>query len=157
MDNVNIVFTRVDNRLVHGQVGNVWVTASGANLLIVVDDEVTGDPLQQSLMKMTADSVGIQIRFFSVQKTIDIIGKASPSQRIFIVAKNPFVIERLVKNGVPIKECNIGNMHKTEGKKIFHEIHVYTDEEDIACFERLKNMGVEVYIQITPNDRKYHI
>ena len=157
MDNVNIVFTRVDNRLVHGQVGNVWVTASGAKLLIVVDDEVTGDPLQQSLMKMPADSVGIQIRFFSVQKTIDIIGKASPSQRIFIVAKNPFVIERLVKNGVPIKACNIGNMHKTEGKKIFHEVHVYTDEEDIACFERLKNMGVEVYIQITPNDRKYYI
>ena len=40
MSDINIVFTRVDNRLVHGQVGNVWVTASGANLILVVDDEV---------------------------------------------------------------------------------------------------------------------
>ena len=39
MSDINIVFTRVDNRLVHGQVGNVWVTASGANLILVVDDE----------------------------------------------------------------------------------------------------------------------
>lgn len=155
MGNVNIVFTRVDNRLVHGQVGNVWVTASGANLILVVDDEVCKDSLQQSLMKMTADSVGVKIRFFSVQKTIDIIGKAAPSQKIFIVAKTPFVIEELVKNGVPIKSCNIGNMHKSEGKEIFHEVHVYTDKNDIDCFERLKNMGVDVYIQITPNDRKY--
>lgn len=36
MSDINIVFTRVDNRLVHGQVGNVWVTASGANLILVV-------------------------------------------------------------------------------------------------------------------------
>lgn len=155
MSNINIVFTRVDNRLVHGQVGNVWVTASGANLILVVDDDVANDPLQQALMKMTADAVGVQIRFFSVQKTIDIIGKASPSQKIFIVAKTPFVIEQLVKNGVPISTCNIGNMHKSEGKRVLHEVHVYVDDEDVACFERLKDRGVNVYIQITPNDRKY--
>ena len=41
MSDINIVFTRVDNRLVHGQVGNVWVTASGANLILVVDDETS--------------------------------------------------------------------------------------------------------------------
>lgn len=157
MSKINIVFTRVDNRLVHGQVGNVWVTASGANLILVVDDEVSQDPLQQSIMKMTADAVGAQIRFFSVQKTIDVIGKASPSQKIFLVAKTPFIIEELVKNGVPITSCNIGNMHQNGGKRVFHEAHVYVDEEDTACFDRLKELGLEVYIQITPNDRKYMI
>ena len=155
MPDINIVFTRVDNRLVHGQVGNVWVTASGANLIVVVDDEVSTDKLQQTLMKMTADAAGVQIRFFSVQKTIEIIGRAAPSQKIFIVAKTPYVIERLVDNGVPVKSCNIGNMHKTENKHIVHDVHVYMDENDEACIKRLKDKGVNVYIQITPNDRKY--
>lgn len=59
MSDINIVFTRVDNRLVHGQVGNVWVTASGANLILVVDDETCNDELSKSLMKMTADAVGV--------------------------------------------------------------------------------------------------
>ena len=71
MSDINIVFTRVDNRLVHGQVGNVWVTASGANLILVVDDETCNDELSKSLMKMTADAVGVQIRFFSIKKTIE--------------------------------------------------------------------------------------
>lgn len=157
MQNIHIVFTRVDNRLVHGQVGSVWVTASRANLILVVDDEVSTDTLQQTIMKMTADAAGVQIRFFSVQKTIDVIGKASPSQKIFIVARTPYVIEELVKNGVPIETCNIGNMHKSEGKEVFHDVHVYADKEDIACFERLKKSGVHVYIQITPTDRKHVI
>ena len=54
---------------------------------------------------MTADAVGVQIRFFSIKKTIEIIGKAAPSQKIFIVAKTPQVIEQLVDGGVPIKHC----------------------------------------------------
>ena len=137
MSDINIVFTRVDNRLVHGQVGNVWVTASGANLILVVDDETCNDELSKSLMKMTADAVGVQIRF--------------------IVAKTPQVIEQLVDGGVPIKHCNIGNMHKSEGKHILHEVHVYVDDQDEACLKRLKEKGVDVYIQITPNDRKYKI
>ena len=124
MSDINIVFTRVDNRLVHGQVGNVWVTASGANLILVVDDETCNDEL---------------------------------SQKIFIVAKTPQVIEQLVDGGVPIKHCNIGNMHKSEGKHILHEVHVYVDDQDEACLKRLKEKGVDVYIQITPNDRKYKI
>lgn len=134
MSDINIVFTRVDNRLVHGQVGNVWVTASGANLILVVDDETCHDELSKSLMKMTADAV-----------------------KIFIVAKTPQVIEQLVDGGVPIKHCNIGNMHKSEGKHILHEVHVYVDDQDEACLKRLKEKGVDVYIQITPNDRKYKI
>lgn len=74
----NIVLARIDNRLVHGQVGNSWVGASGANLIVVADDDVVNDDIQKSLMKMTADSTGVGIRFFTIKKTIDIIHKASP-------------------------------------------------------------------------------
>lgn len=67
------------------------------------------------------------------------------------------MIEQLVDGGVPIKHCNIGNMHKSEGKHILYEVHVYVDDQDEACLKRLKEKGVDVYIQITPNDRKYKI
>ena len=33
----NIVLARIDNRLVHGQVGNAWAGASEANLIVVAD------------------------------------------------------------------------------------------------------------------------
>lgn len=60
----NILLTRIDNRLVHGQVGVTWTSTLGANLLIVVDDDVAKDEIQQKLMGITADTYGFGIRFF---------------------------------------------------------------------------------------------
>lgn len=150
----DIVLARIDNRLVHGQVGNSWVGACGANLVVVVDDDVAEDPVQKSIMKMTTDAAGIGIRFFTVQKTIDVIGKANPRQHIFIVAKTPQTMRRLIDGGVPISAVNVGNMHHQEGKCEYKEPHVYVDDRDLADFEDMKSHGVGVYIQILPNSRK---
>lgn len=157
MADPNIVLVRIDNRLVHGQVGCQWVGIANPNLIVVADDEAASDPIQQSLMKMTADSMGVGIRFFTVQKTIDIIHNASPKQRIFIVVRTPAQARTLIENGVPIKSLNVGNMHYTEGKRVHEEPHVYVDDKDVADFEAIKNLGVEIYIQIAPGDRKFTI
>ncbi|MEG1462038.1 MAG: PTS sugar transporter subunit IIB, partial [Anaerorhabdus sp.] len=45
----NIVFTRIDNRLVHGQVGSTWISSTNANLIVVVDDEAATNLVQQQL------------------------------------------------------------------------------------------------------------
>ena len=46
----NIVLSRIDERLIHGQVGVQWVGFAGANLVLVANDEVAEDPVQQNLM-----------------------------------------------------------------------------------------------------------
>lgn len=153
----DIVHARIDNRLVHGQVGNSWIGATGANLVVVVDDAVAQDPVQQAIMKMTADSSNCGIRFFSIQKTIDVIGKASPNQHIFIIVKEPSVMRALIEGGVPIPEVNVGNMHATGDKQVYHEAHVYADDADIADFEAMKAAGAKLYIQILPGDKKIAI
>ncbi|MBS2905274.1 PTS sugar transporter subunit IIB, partial [Klebsiella pneumoniae] len=92
--------TRIDNRLVHGQVGVTWVNHLGANLIVVANDEVSKDSVQQNLMEMVIpDAIGI--RFFSIQKTIDVIHKASPRQKIFLVVRNPQDALRLAEGNVP--------------------------------------------------------
>ncbi len=113
----NILLTRIDNRLVHGQVGVTWTSSLGANLIVVADDEAANQPVQQQLMTMTADSGGVGIRFFTIEKTIRVISKAAPAQRIFIVCKTPSVAKKLIDGGVPIKDLNVGNMHFSEGKR----------------------------------------
>ena len=45
MSSPNILLTRIDNRLVHGQVGVTWTSTIGANLLVVVDDVVANDDI----------------------------------------------------------------------------------------------------------------
>ena len=70
----NILLTRIDNRLIHGQVGMTWTNWLGANLVLVADDELANDETQQALMEM-AIAGGAESRFFSLQKTIDVIHK----------------------------------------------------------------------------------
>lgn len=156
MSTPNIVFTRVDNRLVHGQVGVVWTAAIGENLLLVANDEVASSDLEQQLMAATADSSNVGIRFWTLEKTINTIHKAAPRQKIFIVIKTPEDALTLVKGGVPIKSINIGNMHYSNGKEQISK-KVYVDQQDRDAINALVAAGVEVYIQDTPEDRKEEI
>lgn len=43
----DIVLTRIDNRLIHGQVATQWCGVVGANLLLVANDAVAGDEFRQ--------------------------------------------------------------------------------------------------------------
>lgn len=156
MGTPNILLTRIDNRLVHGQVGVTWTTTLGANLIVVADDEVAKDPLQQQLMSLVAESAGAGIRFFTVQHTINIIGKASPSQKIFLVCRTPQQVRALIEGGVPIKEVNVGNMHFSQGKRPISK-KVYVDDQDLEDLRFIKSRGVEVFIQDVPGDTKEYL
>lgn len=153
MSEPNIVLARVDNRLVHGQVGVVWTAASGTNLLLVANDEAAKNELQQSLMSATAESSGVGIRFWTLQKTIDTIHKAAPRQKIFLIVQTPEDALILSKGGVPFKELNVGNMHYSDGKEQLSN-KVFVDETDKNSFRELLSLGVDVYLQELPNDKK---
>ena len=140
----NILLTRIDNRLIHGQVATQWSSYLGANLLLVANDKVAGDPMRQGLMDMAAPA-GAQTRYFTIEKTINIIGKAADRQLIFIICENPQDVLKLVEGGVPIKKVNIGNMHMAEGKRQVAGV-VAVDDADVAAFKKLQELGVELEI-----------
>ncbi len=146
----NILLTRIDNRLIHGQVATQWSKVVGANLLLVANDEVATDELRQNLMDMAAPAFA-QTRYFSVEKTINVIHKANDSQLIFLICDNPQDVLRLVKGGVPIKKLNIGNMHMAEGKRQVSKA-VCVNDEDVAAFKELKALGVEIEIRRVPTE-----
>ncbi|EEY8697600.1 PTS N-acetylgalactosamine transporter subunit IIB [Escherichia coli] len=156
MSSPNILLTRIDNRLVHGQVGVTWTSTIGANLLVVVDDVVANDDIQQKLMGITAEAYGFGIRFFTIEKTINVIGKAAPHQKIFLICRTPQTVRKLVEGGIDLKDVNVGNMHFSEGKKQISS-KVYVDDQDLADLRFIKQRGVNVFIQDVPGDQKEQI
>lgn len=152
----NILLTRIDNRLVHGQVGVTWTKTIGANLLLVANDEAAEDKMTQQLMAVTAKSSGAGIRFFSIKKTAAIIHKAAPNQKIFIICKTPQDVRKLVDAGVEIKDVNVGNMHFSNGKRALSK-KVYVDDQDYEDLKYLVDKGINVFIQDVPGDQKQSI
>ena len=146
----NILLTRIDNRLIHGQVAIQWTSYLGANLILVANDEVSTNEMRQGLMDMAAPA-GVATRYFSLQKTIDIIGKAADRQKIFIVCETPSDVLTLVEGGVPIKKVNVGNMHMAEGKRQVAGV-VCVDDKDVAAFHKLRELGVELEIRKVPTE-----
>jgi PTS system N-acetylgalactosamine-specific IIB component len=148
----NILLTRIDNRLIHGQVATQWSGTLGANLILVANDKVAKDKMRQGLMDMAAPA-GAQTRYFTIQKTIDVIHKAAPRQKIFIIVETPEDALKLVEGGVPIKVLNIGNMHMAEGKRQVATT-VAVNDEDVATFKKLEDKGVKLEIQRVPTTAK---
>lgn len=155
MENPNILLTRIDNRLVHGQVGMTWTNTLGANLVIVANDEVAEDEVQQNLMDMVLPE-SAQSRFFPIEKVIRIINKAAPHQKILLVVRTPQDALRLVEGGVPIKKINIGNLHFEEGKKQISST-VSVDEKDIETFKKLNSLGVDLEVKGVPSDKGFDL
>lgn len=148
MSEPNILLTRIDNRLIHGQVATQWNGSLGANLILVANDAVAGNKMRQGLMDMAAPN-GVATRYFTLQKTIDVIHKAAPRQHIFIIVETPEDALALIKGGVPIKKVNIGNMHMSGGKRQVATT-VAVDDEDVAAFKEMQEMGVELEIRRVP-------
>jgi PTS system N-acetylgalactosamine-specific IIB component len=152
---VNIVLTRIDNRLIHGQVATQWCGSIGANLILIANDEVAKNTIRQGLMDMAAPSYA-QTRYWTIQKTIDTIHKASDRQKIFIVCETPQDVLKLVQGGVPIKKVNIGNMHMAEGKRqIVGSVAV--NDADVEAFKKMRDLGVELEIRRVPTEGKENI
>lgn len=147
----NILLTRIDNRLIHGQVGVTWTSHLGANLVLVANDEVADDEVRQNLMDMVLPET-VETRYFTLEKTINVIHKAADRQKIFMVVETPQDLLTLVKGGVPIEKANVGNMHYEEGKEQISST-VSVTEEDKNIFEELDELGVELDMRGTPDEK----
>ncbi len=45
---MSIIGVRIDGRLIHGQVANLWATKLNISRIMVVDDEVAGNAIEKS-------------------------------------------------------------------------------------------------------------
>ena len=147
----NIVNTRIDERLIHGQVAGIWSTSLSTQRIIVANDEAATDPLQKSSLRMAAPSsmrlsvLGVEAAAKNIQS-----GKYG-KQRLFLLFKNPKDVLRFIEAQGPIKTVNVGNMNYKEGaREVTKSIQVLPEEEQI--FETIASKGVTVTAQLVPND-----
>lgn len=148
---MTIVGTRIDGRLIHGQVANLWATKLNVSRIMVIDDDVAQNDIEKSGLKLACPP-GVKLSILPVKKAADnILAGKYDSQRLFIVARYPERFLRLVEYGVELKELNVGNMSQTpETRSVTRSINVV--DKDIADFDALDAKGVHLIAQMVPGD-----
>ncbi len=144
-----IFLTRIDDRFIYAQDIEQWNEAVGSNLVLIVNDGIAADSRKWAPMRVAAPE-GVWTRFFSVQRTIDVIHTATPRQWILIMVASPADALALVKGGVPITKISIGHMQTGEGKRPVTPA-VAVDDTDVAALKELQELGIELEIRYLPN------
>ncbi|WP_125702617.1 PTS system mannose/fructose/N-acetylgalactosamine-transporter subunit IIB [Lacticaseibacillus daqingensis] len=146
-----IIASRIDGRLVHGQVANLWTTKLQATRIMVVDNEVSKSKIEKSGLRMAAPA-SVKLSVLDIDTAADhILAGKYDSQRVFVVAKKPETFLALVQKGVPIKSLNVGNMSQTdETRSITKSINVV--DADVEAFNKLNDLGVTLTAQMVPAD-----
>ncbi|EGQ2918825.1 PTS sugar transporter subunit IIB [Staphylococcus pseudintermedius] len=147
-----IIGSRIDGRLIHGQVANLWATKLNIGRFIVIDNEVAQSDIDKQALKL-ATPAGIKLSVLPVEKAANNINNGKyDSQRVMVIARRPDRFVELVNNGVKIEELNVGNMSQTnETRSVTNSINI--TDEDVNNFKLLQEKGVNIISQMVPNDK----
>lgn len=149
---MTIVASRIDGRLIHGQVANLWTTKLDISRIMVIDDEVAQNAIEKSGLKL-ATPAGVKLSVLPIEKAAaNILAGKYDSQRLMIIAKRPDRFLKLVEAHVPLTEINVGNMSQSDDSKaVTRSVNVVS--QDIEDFKKLEEKGVQLVSQMVPSDR----
>lgn len=149
---LNIVLTRIDDRLIHGQVATAWSKITNATKIIVVDDAVAEDSFMQMVLKSAAPN-SLKVEIFGVNDAVKALNKDDDGEKVIVLVKTPVTVLKLVETGVEIKSLNLGGMGARQGRKQLYKNISVSDEEKQA-FKKLMEQGVKVFMQIVPDAKQ---
>jgi mannose/fructose/sorbose-specific phosphotransferase system IIB component len=151
-----IVLTRIDDRLIHGQVVEGWIKAINVNHIIVISDEVANDKMQQALLSMAVPST-ITVTVLSIDAAVKaFLGTEYAKDNLLLLLSNPVDVVRLLDQGIAITSVNLGGMHYAQGKtQLLRNLSV--NEADLDALFAISAKGVELEGRILPRDERVNV
>ena len=149
---------RVDERLVHGQVAVGWTSNSGANTILVANDEAQNDKIKAMALDL-AKPAGVKLYIRSVEESGSIVEKfasAKKAQVLVLVRTVPDALKLIKESNGVIKELNVGGLKFEEGKHKLNEF-VAVSDEDIKDLNEIQEMGVKLDFRMLPRDKRLNL
>jgi mannose/fructose/N-acetylgalactosamine-specific phosphotransferase system component IIB len=147
-----IVLSRIDDRLIHGQVVEGWVNFLKATWILVADDTVASNALQRSIMELSVPQ-GLKVTIGRIEDICKQLKNSSlDTERVILLFSNPAAFLRALKTGMDFTMLNIGGMHFMPGKRKLLDVLAVNDADLIALRE-ISSRGIQIYVQAVPTQR----
>ena len=150
----NLVLTRIDDRLIHGQVMTKWIKETGAENVVIIDDATSKNEFMINVFEQAIpEDIGIGV--FNKEDGVQFFSQPLEAPTMILV-KVPETIEYMVNHGIDIKDLDLGGMGAKDGRSTLYQ-YISTSHEEDQCFYRLLDKEMNVYVQIVPQNEKQPI
>ena len=151
-----IVMTRVDHRLLHGQVVFAWSKFTGTDCILIANDSLASNKLRMNALRL-AKPEGVKLVMKSVDDSIAAITSgATDKYKLFIIIESIADAARLCQGLVgtdwAIKELNLGGVAVAENKRQISKAVSVSDEE-CELIRGLEAAGTHCYVQMVPSEQ----
>lgn len=144
-----IVWSRIDSRLIHGQVIEAWLPHLKVARVVVADDEAASDPLSKAAYEM---AVPPEIKLeLSAPSRVDFASLASDKVPTLVLFRDVQAAVDARERGLPDGVLNIGNVHSGPGR-VQVTRSVFLDERDKQALVHLAQSGMKVSVQAVPTE-----
>lgn len=147
-----MLWFRIDNRLVHGQVIEAWLPHVRARTLIVANDDLASDALRQEIMGLAIPS---NVSFVcctvsDITATLRQLASTDSADHVLILFATCADARLAHLAGVAFRTLNIGNLHYGPGKEQVCE-HIALGPDDRNCLRYFQDQGVEIDFRCVPS------
>lgn len=146
-----IKMTRIDYRLLHGQVAFAWTNNLSADAILIANDDVVNDSFRKKTLNLAKPN-DVKLIFKSIPDSIKAIESGvTDKYKVFVIVEDVNDAYRLAQGTDQIKIINLGLAAKRENTKNIAKA-VYVTEQEIIQLEDLESKGIEVIVKQAPND-----
>lgn len=146
-----IKLVRVDHRLIHGQVAFTWTKFLSTDCILIASDDLLKDDLRVAGLKMAKPS-NVKLVIKSIEDSIKALNSGvTDKYNLLILCESVEDVYRLAKGVKAINSINLGGTKSGDDRKnISKAVHV--SESDINMVKELDSEGVNVFVQLVPDD-----
>ena len=151
-----IKLTRIDHRLLHGQVAFSWTKFLDSDCILIANDELMKDELKMSAMRM-AKPTGVKLVMKSIDDSIKALNSGvTDKYKLFVIVASVEDAYRLCKAVDRIKTINVGGMKQREDRRQISKA-VFISDEDEKMLRELNEQGIELEVRLVPGDTKQKV
>lgn len=152
----NIVLTRVDARLVHGQVAGRWIKITKCTKVAIVEDEVANDEFQVEMFNLVAPP-GTAIECYTLEDGVKRWNKDQFGDgNVIIMFKYLQTAVKAWEAGLKFKDLDVAQVPMATGRRrVCQTVHLSDEEGELL--KGLNAKGCRVYIQPVPEDKQVDI
>ena len=114
---MNVALTRVDSRLVHGQIVESWIPATRASVVMVANDAVAREAWRASIMQACVPGE-VKVLISKVEELPGILnGARLDSQNAIVLFATIQDALTAYEHGATFTHLNLGNIHEHPGSR----------------------------------------